>query len=122
MNTKKIVVAQIGCGYWGPNLVRNFSALANCWVKYVVDSSAERRAFVESNFPKTKAVDSVATVLNDPEVDAVLVATPAGSHYQLAKDALLAGKHIFVEKPLATKVSEVDELAVLAEARKLVVM
>lgn len=122
MNTKKIVVAQIGCGYWGPNLVRNFSALANCWVKYVVDSSAERRAFVESNFPKTKAVDSVATVLNDPEVDAVLVATPAGSHYQLAKDALLAGKHIFVEKPLATKVSEVDELAVLAQARKLVVM
>ncbi len=122
MNTKKIVVAQIGCGYWGPNLVRNFSALANCWVKYVVDSSAERRAFVESNFPKTKAVDSVATVLNDPEVDAVLIATPAGSHYQLAKEALLAGKHIFVEKPLATKVAEVDELAVLAAARKLVVM
>jgi len=122
MNTKKIVVAQIGCGYWGPNLVRNFSALANCWVKYVIDSSAERRAFVESNFPKTKAVDSVATVLNDPEVDAVLIATPAGSHYQLAKEALLAGKHIFVEKPLATKVAEVDELAVLAAARKLVVM
>lgn len=122
MNSNKIVLAQIGCGYWGPNLVRNFSSLANCWVKYVVDSSVERRAFVESNFPRTKAVDSIATVLNDPEVDAVLVATPAGTHFQIARDALLAGKHIFVEKPLATKVTEVDELARLAHDRKLVVM
>jgi len=122
MNPNKIVLAQIGCGYWGPNLVRNFSSLSNCWVKYVVDSSAERRAFVESNFPRTKAVESVATVLSDPEVDAVLIATPAGTHFSLSREALMAGKHIFVEKPLATKVAEVDELAALAQARKLVIM
>jgi predicted dehydrogenase len=122
MNNGKIVIAQIGCGYWGPNLLRNFSALPNCWVKYVVDASQERRVFVETNFPRTKAIDVIATVLNDPEVDAVLIATPAGTHFQLAKDALLAGKHIFVEKPLATKVSEVDELGLIARERKLVVM
>jgi predicted dehydrogenase len=122
MSTAKIVLAQIGCGYWGPNLVRNFSSLADCWVKYVVDSSAERRAFVESNFPRTKAVDSVSVVLNDPEVHAVIIATPAGTHFQIAREALLAGKHIFVEKPLATKASEVDVLAALAKEQKLVVM
>ncbi|HEX7655017.1 MAG TPA: Gfo/Idh/MocA family oxidoreductase, partial [Verrucomicrobiae bacterium] len=73
----KFVVAQLGCGYWGPNLLRNFSALKNCWVKYVVDASPERRTFVESNFPKTKALASHLDVYADPEVDAVIIATPA---------------------------------------------
>jgi len=122
MNTNGIVLAQIGCGYWGPNLLRNFSTLPDCRVKYLVDPSPERRAFVESNFPRTKAVETVAAALADPEVHGVIIATPAGTHFQLAKDALLAGKHIFVEKPLATKVVEVDELGRLADERKLVVM
>src|SRR4051812_43160681 len=103
MNMKEIILAQIGCGYWGPNLLRNFSVLPNCRVKYVVDASPERRAFVESNFPKTRALPTHDAVLADPEVDGVIIATPAGTHFQLAKEALLAGKHIFVEKPLATK-------------------
>jgi predicted dehydrogenase len=122
MSTNKIVLAQIGCGYWGPNLVRNFSSLQDCWVKYVVDSSPDRRAFVESNFSRTRAVESRTTVLEDTEVNAVIIATPAGTHFQLAREALLAGKHVFVEKPLATKVSEVDELERLARERGLVVM
>ena len=106
----------------GPNLLRNFSALPNCSVKYVVDSSAERRAFVERNFPKTAAIESCDSVLNDPEVKAVVIATPAGTHFALAKLALAAGKHVFVEKPLATKASEVDELEKCAAGRNLVVM
>ena len=110
MSSNELVLAQFGCGYWGPNLLRNFSALPNCSVKYVVDSSAERRAFVERNFPKTAAIESCDSVLNDPEVKAVVIATPAGTHFALAKLALRAGKHVFVEKPLATKASEVDEL------------
>ena len=122
MESRPIIVAQIGCGYWGPNLLRNFSALPGCSVKYVVDSSPERRDFVERNFPRTSAVDKASTVLKDPDVDAVIVATPAGSHFNLASNALDAGKHVFVEKPLATKVSEVDELARQAHARGLVVM
>ena len=110
MTRNEIVLAQLGCGYWGPNLLRNFSSLPNCRVKYVVDSSPERRAFVETNFPRTTAIDAVATALSDPEVTAVVIATPAGTHFQLAKEALFSGKHVFVEKPLATKVAEVDEL------------
>jgi predicted dehydrogenase len=122
MNRNGTLLAQIGCGYWGPNLLRNFSSLPNCRIKYVVDASPDRRAFVETNFPRTKAVDSSAIPLSDSEITGVVIATPAGTHFQLAKEALLAGKHVFVEKPLATKVSEVDELAALAEERNLVVM
>src|SRR5436189_5267561 len=122
MESRPLVLAQIGCGYWGPNLLRNFSVLPRCSVKYVVDPSPERRAFVERNFPRTSAVDSTDAVFTDPEVDAIIVATPAGSHFSLANNALCAGKHVFVEKPLATKVSEVDELAKHAQAKRLVVM
>ena len=118
----RTILAQIGCGYWGPNLLRNFSSLPNCRVKYVVDSSPDRRAFVEANFPRTIAVDEVSKALTDPEVTGVVIATPAGTHFQLGKEALLAGKHIFVEKPLARKVAEVDELGRLAKERDLVVM
>jgi predicted dehydrogenase len=122
MNRNGTVLAQIGCGYWGPNLLRNFSSLPDCQVKYVVDASPERRAFVEANFPRTQAVETNTVVLSDSEITGVIIATPAGTHFQLAKEALLAGKHVFVEKPLATKVSEVDELAKLAEERNLAVM
>jgi predicted dehydrogenase len=122
MNTNGTVLAQVGCGYWGPNLLRNFSSLPKCRVKYVVDSSPERRAFVDTNFPRTVAVDAVDAVLSDPEITGVVIATPAGTHFQLAKEALLAGKHVFVEKPLATRVAEVDELDKLAKARDLVIM
>ena len=117
-----LVLAQFGCGYWGPNLLRNFSALPGCTVKYVVDSSAERRGFVESNFPLSRAVETHQTVLDDPSVDGVVIATPAASHFSLANQALGAGKHVFVEKPLATKVAEVDELSRRAAERNLVVM
>jgi len=117
-----IVVAQFGCGYWGPNLLRNFSSLKNARVKYVVDASAERRAFVQSNFSKTQAIDTAETVLADTEVDAVVIATPAASHYELALAALKAGKNVFVEKPLATKAAEVDELARVAKEKNLTVM
>ncbi len=122
MNSNPLVLAQFGCGYWGPNLLRNFSALPDCSVKYVVDASAERRGFVTTNFPRTTAVNSSQPVLEDPEVNAVIIATPAATHFALAKQALQAGKHVFVEKPLATKVTEVDELAQLAGDRRLVVM
>jgi len=110
MKNDNITIAQLGCGYWGPNLLRNFSSLPNCRVKYVVDASEDRRRFVETNYPLTKALESVDSVWADEEVDAVIIATPAGSHFELSKKALQAGKHIFVEKPLATTVAEVDEL------------
>ena len=68
MNNDTMVLAQIGCGYWGPNLLRNFSTLPHCRVKYVVDASPERRAYVEANFPRTQATESIDAALADPEV------------------------------------------------------
>ncbi|MBI2513165.1 MAG: Gfo/Idh/MocA family oxidoreductase [Opitutae bacterium] len=115
MNTKPVTLAQFGCGYWGPNLLRNFSTVPGCAVKYLADPSAERRAFVQKSFPATQAVADWQTVLADPSVDGVVVATPAGTHFALAEAALRAGKHVFVEKPLATTVQEVD--ALVTEAR-----
>jgi predicted dehydrogenase len=122
MKSGALVLAQFGCGYWGPNLLRNFSTLPDCSVKYVADKSAERRAFVARNFPQTTAVESCESVLGDPEVNAVIIATPAESHFSMAKRVLNSGKHVFVEKPLATKASEVDELSKCAAERNLVVM
>ncbi len=91
-------------------------------VKYVADSSPERREFVETNFPLSRAIEAHQAVLDDPRVDGVVIATPAASHFVLAKQVLEAGKHVFVEKPLATKVAEVDELSRCAAERNLVVM
>lgn len=120
MNT--IVLAQIGCGYWGPNLLRNFSTLPNCRVKYLADQSVDRRAFVKKGFPAVETIADIDPALTDAEVDAVVIATPAGSHFALARAALTAGKHVFVEKPLATSVAEVDTLAELAARHHRTVM
>jgi predicted dehydrogenase len=122
MTSNPLVIAQIGCGYWGPNLLRNFSALPDCRVKYVVDASAERREFVRGNFPRTAAIESTDVALDDPEVSAVIIATPAATHFDLGRRALECGKHILVEKPLATTAAEVDALARCAERQRLVVM
>lgn len=122
MSNTPTVMAQLGCGYWGPNLLRNFSAIPNSRVKYVVDASPERRQFVQSNYPATQAVESSDVVLSDPEVSAVIIATPAATHFPLARAALEAGKHVFVEKPLATTTAEVDELGRIASSRGLVAM
>lgn len=119
---KQIIVAQIGCGYWGPNLLRNFSAQPDCWVKLLADTSEDRLAYVSANFPRTQTVNNIESVLSDPEIDAIIVATPAASHYLLAKQALESNKHVFVEKPLATSTREADELIRLAADRSLTLM
>jgi len=112
--SEKITIAQIGCGYWGPNILRNFSAQQGCWVKYVAEINPERQAYVRSNFPSSEVVEDLNVVLNDAEVDAVVIATPASSHYALTKQVLESGKHAFVEKPLATNTAHADELIKLA--------
>jgi predicted dehydrogenase len=116
------VIAQIGCGYWGPNLLRNFSSQPNCWVKWVVDTSPQRQAYVEQHYPKTQVTPNWEDAISDPEVDAVIVATPASTHYEFAKIALNAGKHVLVEKPLAMSTEEADELIALAAAAGKILM
>ena len=110
----KITIGQIGCGYWGPNVLRNFSAQPGCWVKYVAEVNPERQTYVRANFPRSEVVSELDALLNDAEVDDVIVATPAASHHALAKQALESGKHVFVEKPLATSTEQADELVSLA--------
>lgn len=122
MNHDKIQLAQVGCGYWGPNLLRNFSSLPGCDVKYVVEQSEERRNFVRSRYPTVTLLEDAGIVWTDPAIDAVVVATPARSHFALAKAALESGKHVFVEKPLAMNVAEADELIALARRASRVLM
>lgn len=103
-------------------MLRNFTTAKNCKVKYLVDSSEERRTYVENQFRGVKALKEFDQAVDDSEVEAIILATPALSHYSLAKKALLAGKHVFVEKPLATKVTEVDELGSIAQEKNLILM
>ena len=117
-----INVAQIGVGYWGPNLLRNLVASKECEVKKAVDISKERQDYVKSLYPKIEVTDDIQKVLEDPSIHAVVIATPVHMHFDLARRALKKGKHILVEKPMATSVSEVDEIADLAKKNQLVAM
>jgi len=117
-----LTLAQIGVGYWGPNLLRNLSASKRCDVKTVVDLAADRQEYVRRLYPRIRTTDNIDRVFEDPDVSAVIIATPVASHFDLATKALRAGKHILVEKPLATRVNEVEEIAALAEKNRLVAM
>ncbi len=110
-------VAVVGCGYWGPNVVRNFHALGNCEVRAVCDLDAERLAKITRLYPAIRAVRDVREVLDASDVDAVAICTPVHSHHPLASAALEAGKHVMVEKPLAHSVEAATALVELAEAR-----
>jgi len=107
---KKIKVAVIGFGYWGPNIVRNFHSQLNCDVEYVVDSSDERLAIVNENYPNTKTTKYLDDVINNSNIDAVIIATPVFTHYEIAKKALCNDKHVLIEKPMTSSVKEADDL------------
>ena len=115
--TKPICVGVIGCGYWGPNLIRNFRSLRDCRMKTMCDISEERLTHMKSLYPEVDAETDYNTLLKDPEIDAIALATAVRSHYPLAKSALEAGKHVFIEKPMATSAEECEELIALADEK-----
>jgi predicted dehydrogenase len=115
-------VALIGCGYWGPNLLRNYMDIPDVKPKWVCDLHPETLDKARRRYPTLQTTTSLDDVLGDPEVDGVLIATPIGTHYELSKAALLAGKHVFVEKPLASSAEQCADLMVLAAARDLTLM
>lgn len=117
-----IGVGVIGYGYWGPNLVRNFAQVNGGGVAAVCDMSQDRLDVVNKLYPAVNTYTSVDELLADPGVDAVVVATPVSTHYPLAKQALEAGKHVFVEKPFTKTSAEAEELIAIAEQRGLTVM
>ena len=122
-NTKKILnVGVVGCGYWGPNLVRNFKQAPDCHLKVLCDASEQRLSHMHRLYPDLATTQKLEDVLNDSQVDAVVIATPVRFHYSMAKAALNAGKHVFIEKPMARTEAEAAELVSLAERQGLVLM
>lgn len=117
-----ISVAVIGCGYWGPNLIRNFVTNANTRLVAVADRDRERMNKAVTAYPGVETVNDLDALFARPDVDAVAVATPPGTHETLAEAALLAGKHVLVEKPLAVTVRGAERLVRLAEEKGLVLM
>jgi predicted dehydrogenase len=113
-------IGVVGLGYWGPNLARNFDELAQ--LAWICDLSPELLARQSARFPAARATSDFDELLADPEVDAVVVATPVPTHFELARRALAAGKHVLVEKPPALAGAEVEELIALAQERDLVLM
>ena len=110
-----IRVGVVGYGYWGPNLVRNFSDVADCEVAAVCDRSPERRALAGRRHPSVATTADAEDLIRDPRVDAVVIATPVSSHFELAMRALAAGKHVWVEKPLTLNASQASRLVEQAD-------
>lgn len=115
-------VAVLGAGHWGPNLIRSFHNYQTSEVAWVVDRDPLRLELTRGRFPDIRTAADPAEALGDPAVDAVVVATPTVTHHELAAAALRAGKHVLVEKPIATTVADAEELCALAESRNLVLM
>jgi predicted dehydrogenase len=115
-----IRIAQVGLGQWGKNLVRSFDQLAE--FVWLCDVDDERRAQAAQSYPSAQVTSSFDDVLADESVEAIVVATPVPTHYELARRALEAGKHVFVEKPPAMRGAEMEELCELAEERDRVLM
>ncbi|MGH7989212.1 MAG: Gfo/Idh/MocA family protein, partial [Limisphaerales bacterium] len=120
--TKQIKVGVVGCGYWGPNLVRNFRSLQDCHLKMMCDTSEQRLMHLKSVYPEVEAETNYNHMLNGVGIDAVIIATAVRSHYPLAKASLLAGKHTFIEKPMASSACECEELIEIARKKGLVLM
>jgi predicted dehydrogenase len=119
---KQIKVGVVGCGYWGPNLVRNFKALPDCNLKVMCEVNEQRLLHLKSLYPEVNGETDYNHMLNGVGLDAVIVATAVKSHYALAKASLLAGKHTFIEKPMASSSAECQELIEIARKKGLVLM
>lgn len=117
-----VKVGVVGCGYWGPNLVRNLRQFPDCRLKLICDASEERLSHMRRLCPEVATTLRFEDLLNGADLDAVVIATPVRFHYEMAMAALSAGKHVFVEKPMARTEAEAEEMVTLAEREGLVLM
>jgi predicted dehydrogenase len=115
-----IGIGVVGYGYWGPNLVRNLCEIHDARLRWVCDLQTERLAGVQNRYPSVQITEDYQQLLDDPQVDAICVATPVATHFPLAMKALRAGKHVFVEKPIADNTQDAERLVEEAERRGLV--
>jgi len=112
----------VGYGYWGPNVVRNFSSQPDCRVVAICDKNPHAVALALNRHPAVHATSNADEVMSSPEIDAVAVVTPVSTHYDLAKKALENGKHVFVEKPFTATSAQAEELIELADRKNLQIM
>jgi len=117
-----ITVGVIGCGYWGPNLIRNFVESEAAELRWICDADAERLEKISRRYPSARTTPDYHEMLSDSRLDAVVIATPVSTHYRFARRALEAGKHVLVEKPFTTSVREAEELIALAQRAGLTLM
>src|SRR5262245_21059506 len=117
-----IGIGVVGYGYWGPNLVRNFVEIPDCQVVGVSDLRAERLALVQKRYPAVETMGSYSDLIAHHRVDAVAIATPVSTHFELGMQALRAGKHVLIEKPLAASSEQAIQLIEEAARRRLVLM
>jgi predicted dehydrogenase len=115
-------IGVLGCGYWGPNLIRNFAKLRVCEILAVADVDPRRLEPVQWAYPKIKTLSSPEALLYEDAIEAVVIVTPVSTHYALAKTALENDKHVLLEKPLAASVKQAEELVQLAEERGKILM
>ncbi len=114
-------IALVGYGYWGPNLARNFNSHPECTLHTIVDMAPNRRELAQATYPYTRVMDTDEAIEN-AEIDVVVIATPVFTHHTLAKRALLNGKHVWVEKPMASNTEQARELVELSESNGLTLM
>ncbi|MCP4745004.1 MAG: Gfo/Idh/MocA family oxidoreductase [Desulfobacteraceae bacterium] len=112
----------VGCGYWGPNLVRNFSSLSGCEVKIICDSDPHRLKSMASLYPNIEQTTDYTELIEDKSIDAIAIATPVRFHFEMGMQSLLAGKHTFIEKPMVRNVREGLILINTAQSRNLTLM
>ena len=118
-----VQIGVVGLGYWGPNLARNFAAIAGCELRWLCDRDEQAREKLLAAFPGARATGELEDLLGDEELDAVVLATPVPSHAELAIRAVRAGKHCFVEKPLATSAADAEQaVAAAAEAGRVLMV
>ena len=103
-------IGVIGCGYWGANLLRNFGENESAELRWICDTDEVRLAAMARRYPAAQATTTYRTLLNDKGLDAVAVVTPVATHFRIAREALLADKHVLVEKPLTATAGEAEEL------------
>jgi predicted dehydrogenase len=115
-------IAVVGAGAWGKNHIRVFSEIPNVHLKYICDSDPSRLNKLQKSYPQTKMVENLSPILQDPEIKGIVIASSAVSHFPLAKESLLAGKDVLVEKPMALNVEDAEEMVRIAEEKKRILM
>jgi len=117
-----IRIGIIGYGYWGPNLVRNFAATQNCKIDLICDFNVTRLEVINKLYPEIEATNDINKILFNPNIDAVIIATPVFTHFSIAKSALQNNKHVLIEKPMTSNVESSIELINIAKSKNLILM